>query len=102
MAAKIAICLLYTCMGFSVAAAQSMVDKQGLTFLDNIMVLTDQRVKALCKEICCPGGRDANVAPGDPGAANLGIQVSLKAKTTLCSPHIGCVIKIAFPGFLTL
>jgi hypothetical protein len=74
---------LYTRMGFSVAAAQSMVDEQGLTSLDDIKVLTDQRVEALCKVICRPGGREANVAPGDPGAANLGIQVSLKAENNL-------------------
>ena len=74
---------LYTRMGFSVAAAQSMVDEQGLTSLDDIKVLTDQRVEALCKVIRRPGGREANVAPGDPGAANLGIQVSLKAENNL-------------------
>ena len=53
-----------------------MVDEQGLTSLEDIKVLTDQRVEALCKVIRCPGGREANVAPGDPGAANLGIQLS--------------------------
>ena len=74
---------LYTRMGFSVTAAQSMVDEQGLTSLDDIKVLTDQRVEALCKVIRRPGGREANVAPGDPGAANLGIQVSLKAENNL-------------------
>ena len=75
---------LYTRMGFSVAVAQSMVDEQGLTLLDDIKILTDQRVEALCKFIRRPGGREANVAPGDPGAANnLGIQVSLKAENNL-------------------
>jgi hypothetical protein len=39
---KIAIRTLYTRMGFSAAAAQSMVDKQGLTLLDDIKVLTKQ------------------------------------------------------------
>ena len=43
---------LYTRMGCSVvAAAQSMVDEQGLTSLDDIKVLTDQRVESLCKVI---------------------------------------------------
>ena len=74
-----AICSLYKRMGFSVATVQSMVDEQGLTLLDNITILTDQRVKSLCKVILRPGGRNANIAP-DPGAANLGIQVSLKAE----------------------
>jgi len=52
-----AIRTLYTRMGFSVAAAQSMLDEQGLTSLDDIKVLTDQRVEALCKVIRHPGGR---------------------------------------------
>ena len=82
-AAFTAIRLLYTCMGFSAAAAQSMVDEQGLTSLEDIKALTDQRVESLCKVIRRPGGRDANVAPGDPGAANIGIQVSLKAEFNL-------------------
>jgi hypothetical protein len=64
MAAKNAIRTLYTRMGFSAAAAQSMLDEQGLTSLDDIKVLTDQRVEALCKVIRRPGGRDANAAPG--------------------------------------
>jgi hypothetical protein len=78
-----AICLLYTHMGFSVAAAQSIMDEQGLTLLDSIKVLTDQRVESLCKVIRCPGGHNANVAPGNAGAANLDIQVSLKAEFNL-------------------
>jgi hypothetical protein len=78
-----AIHLLYTRMSFSVASAQSMVDEQGLTLLDNIKVFTDQRVESLYKVIRCPGGRKTNVAPGHPGAANLGIQVSLKAEFNL-------------------
>ena len=93
---------LYTRMGFSVAAAQSMVDEQGLTSLDDIKVLTDQRVEALCKVIRRPGGREANVAPGDPGAANLGIQVSLKAENNLMLAAYWLRHQIAFPGFLTL
>ena len=61
MAAEIAIRSLYTRMGFPAAAAQSMVDEQGLTLLDNIKVLTNQqRVESLCKVIRCPGGRKAN------------------------------------------
>ena len=79
-------------MGFSVAAAQSMVDEQGLTCLDDIKVLTNQRVEALCKVIHCPGGRDANVAPGGPGAANLGIQVSLKAENNLA--YACCILVV--------
>ena len=83
-------------MGFSVAAAQSMVDEQGLTSLDDIKVLTDQRVDALC-----------NNAPGDPGAANLGIQVSLKAENNLMLAaywlrHQDCVSRVPNPANVTL
>ena len=46
-----------------------MVDEQGLTLLNNIKVLTNQRVEYLCKVIRRQGGRDANIAPGDPSAA---------------------------------
>jgi hypothetical protein len=97
-----------TCMGFSVAAAQSMVDEQALTLLDNIKVLTNQsRVESLCKVIRCPGGRKANVAPGDPGAANLGIQVSLKAEFNLMLTaywlcHQDRVSRIPNPADVTL
>jgi hypothetical protein len=102
-----AICSLYARMGFSVAAAQSMVDEQGLTLLDNIKVCNDQRVKSLCKVICCPGGRNANVAPGDPGAANLGIQVSLKAEFKIILGaywlrHQDCVSRVPNPADVTL
>ena len=48
-----------------------MVDEQGLTSLDDIKVLTDQRVEALYKVIRRPGGREANVAPGDPGGGDV-------------------------------
>jgi hypothetical protein len=51
MAAEIAIRTLYTRKGFSAAAAQSMVDEQGLTSLDDIKVLTDQRVESLYMSI---------------------------------------------------
>jgi hypothetical protein len=64
---------------------------------------------SLCKVIRCPGGREANAdaAPGDPGPANLGIQVSLKAENNLMLAaywlrHQDRVSRVPNPGNVTL
>jgi hypothetical protein len=96
----------YTRVGFSAVAAQFIVDEQGLTSLQDIKTLTDEQVKDLCKVIRRPGGREA-AAPGDPGAANLGIQVSLKAEHNLMLAaywlrHQDRVSRVPSPADVTL
>lgn len=80
MAANAAMRTMFTRLGFSQAAAQAIVDDQGLDTLAEVKLLTDDEVESLCKVIRRPGG---TVPAPDPGAApvpNPGTPVNLRAE----------------------
>jgi hypothetical protein len=70
-----------TRIGFSVPAAQALVDEQGMNELEEIRLLTDDEVENLCKVIRRPGGTIPNPAGGNnPPIPAPGVQVSLRAE----------------------
>jgi hypothetical protein len=71
-------------IGFTVEAAQALVEEQGMDSLDEIKLLTDDEIESLCKVIRRPGGM-IPAPPGGPagGAANIpspGVSVNLRAE----------------------
>lgn len=62
-----------TCIGFTVAATQAVIEDQGMDSLKEIQLITDDEIEeSLCKVIRYPGGT-IPVPPGGPegGAANI-------------------------------
>jgi len=78
-----AIRTVFTRLGFSVPAAQSIVDDQQINSLDEIRILRDSEVENLCKVIRCPGGTLPAADPDAPAVPNPGINVSLRAENNL-------------------
>jgi hypothetical protein len=68
-----------TRIGFSEAAAQALVEEQGMSELEEIRPLSDDEVESLCKVIRRPGGTIPNPAGGQPIPAP-GVQVNQRAE----------------------
>ena len=68
-----------TRIGFSEAAAQALVKKEGMNELEEIRLLSDDEVESLCKVIRRPGGTIPNPAGGPPIPAP-GVQVNQHAE----------------------
>jgi hypothetical protein len=68
-----------TRIGFSEAAAQALVEEQGMNELEEIRLLSDDEVESLCKVIRRPGGTIPNPAGGPPIPAP-GVQVNQRAE----------------------
>lgn len=71
-------------IGFTIDAAQALVEEQGMDSLDEIKLLSDDEIESLCKVIHRPGGM-IPAPPGGPegGAANIpnpGVSVNLRAE----------------------
>ncbi len=45
-----------TRIGFTEAAAQALVEEQGIDTLDEMRLMTDEEIESLCKVLCRPGG----------------------------------------------
>ncbi|KAI2506534.1 hypothetical protein MHU86_7849 [Fragilaria crotonensis] len=68
-----------TRIGFSEAAAQAIVEEQGIDALEEVKLLSDIEIESLCNVIRRPGG----TIPGAAGAApvaNPGVQVNQRAE----------------------
>jgi hypothetical protein len=83
MAAVNAMRTIFNPIGFTIAASQVIVNKQGLDSLDEIRLLTDNKIKNLCKVIRCPGGQLPGPNPGNPPVNNPGTPVNLRAENHL-------------------
>lgn len=71
-----------TRIGFSEAAAQAIVEEQGIDSLDEIKLMNDDEVASLCNIVRRPGGM-IPAAGGGPGAAavqNPGVPVNQRAE----------------------
>ena len=68
----------YVRIGLSSEAALVITDAQGIDCMEEIEIFTDGDIKNLCKVIRRPGGINQIT-----NVANLGIQVSLRAKNNL-------------------
>jgi hypothetical protein len=77
----------YVRLGFTVAAATSIIADQGIDSLEELQVLRDSDISNLCKVVRRPGGTIANPQAGAPGQnpeiPNPGIPASLRAETNL-------------------
>ena len=82
MAAQAAMRTMYARIGFTAAAAQVIVDEQGLDSLDEVKLLTDDEIESLCKVIRRPGGSIPGAAGAAP-VANHGTPVNLRAENHL-------------------
>ena len=76
--AGVALQSAYVRIRFSAEAALVITDAQGIDCMEEIEILTDGEIKNLCKFIRRPGGINPIT-----NVANLGIQVSLRAKNNL-------------------
>jgi ribosomal protein S13 len=83
MAAVIAMRTMFNRIGFTVAAAQVIVDEQGMDTLDEIKLLTDDEIENLCKVIRRPGGTIPGPNLGDAPVNNPGTPVNLRAENHL-------------------
>lgn len=71
-----------TRIGFSEAAAQAIVEDQGIDSLDEIRLMTDIEIESLCNIVRRPGGTIPAIG-GAPGAAaiqNPGVSVNQRAE----------------------
>ena len=96
-----------TCIGFSDAAAQALVDDQGMDTLDEIKLLTDDEVESLCKVIRCPGGTIPAPNVGGAPIPAPGVQVNLRAEGHLkllafYLRHMERVSRTVTPASITL
>ena len=82
MAAQAAMRTMYARIGFTAAAAQVIVDEQGLDSLDEVKLLTDDEIESLCKVIRRPGGSIPGAAGAAP-VANHGTPDNLRAENHL-------------------
>ena len=76
--AAVALRSAYGRIGFSAEAALVITDTQGIDNMEELEILTDGEIENLCKVIRRPGGIDPIT-----NVANLGLQVSLRAKNNL-------------------
>lgn len=70
-------------IGLTPAAAQVIVDEQGLDSLDEIKLLTDDEIESLCKVVRRPGGTIPGPNPGDAPVNNPGTPINLRAENHL-------------------
>ena len=83
MATIVAMNDMYVRLGFTVAAAAFLTGAQGMRNLDELSLLTETEVEALCKLLRSPGGMIPNPAGrGNPIVAP-GCSVSMRAITNL-------------------
>ena len=87
MADVVALRVALTRLGFSAKAAGFITNDQGLYTLDELKVITNDKIKSLCKVVRRPGGTVSNPNSGDPGQpdtlSNPGEQVLLQAELNL-------------------
>jgi len=84
MAEPVAIRAALQRLGFTEAAATYITGDQNLDNLDEIALLTDDKVEGLCKVIRRPGGTVPNAAAGGGNPIpNPGIPVSMRAEDNL-------------------
>ncbi|KAI2507366.1 hypothetical protein MHU86_7086 [Fragilaria crotonensis] len=73
-----------TRLGFTEAAAQALVDEQGMDSLEEIRLLTDDEIASLCAVIRRPGGMipapPGGVAGGAANIPNPGVPVNQRAE----------------------
>jgi hypothetical protein len=72
-----------TRIGFTHAAAQALVEEQGIDTIEEIRLLTDSEIVSLCKVIRRPGGTLPPPAEASRGAANVpnpGVPVNQRAE----------------------
>ena len=69
-----------TRLGFSQAAAQAIVDEQGLKSLGEVQLMTDDEVESLCKVLRRPGGTVPGVGVGAAQVNNPGVMVNHRAE----------------------
>ena len=67
MADVVALRAAFTRLGFSAKAAGFITNDQGLNTLDELKVLTNDKIESLCKVVWRPGGKVPNSNSGDPG-----------------------------------
>jgi hypothetical protein len=87
MADQAAMQMMFQRLGCTVAAAQAIVNDQGIDSLAELMALKEVDVETLCKVIHRPGGAVINpnaAAQGQPAQiANVGHQISLCAEMNI-------------------
>jgi hypothetical protein len=98
---------MFNRIGFTIAASQIIIDKQGLDSLDEIRLLTDDEIENLCKTVRCPGGKIPGPNPGDPPVNNPGTPVNLRAENhskllAFCLRHQERVSRRAAAANITL
>ena len=76
--AGVALRSAYVRIGFSAEAAHVITYEQVIDCVEELEIITDGDIKNLCKVIRRPGGINQIT-----NVANLGIQVSLRAKNNL-------------------
>ena len=72
-----------TRIGFTGAAAHTLVEEQGIDNLEEVRLLTNNEIESICKVIRRPGGNLPLTAGALPGAApvpNAGVQVNQRAE----------------------
>ena len=81
--AGVALQSAYVQIGFSAEAALVITDAQGISFMEDLDILTNGKIDNLCKVIRRSGG----INPIN-NVSNLGIQFSLRAKKKPKSCHL--------------
>ena len=87
MAQPVAIRTALLRLGFTNDASIFLTEEQGMDMLNVWLMLSDDRVRELCKVVRCPGGTIDNPDAGDEGQAdvipNPGLKVSVIAEDNL-------------------
>ena len=99
---RVALPSAYARIGFSAEAALVITDAQGIDCMEDLEIITDEEIENLCKFIRRPGGINTIT-----NIANLGLQVSLRAKNNLklasfFLKHISRTGRVAVPTNITL
>lgn len=85
--AAVAMRAAFVRLGFTNAAANDIAADQGIDSVDELSLLTDSEIEALCKVVRRPGGTIANpqagVAGQPPTVPNPGKTVSLRAENNM-------------------
>ncbi|KAI2490096.1 hypothetical protein MHU86_24492 [Fragilaria crotonensis] len=76
------VCTTLVPIGFLEAATQAITDKQGINSLEEIRLLSDDKISNHAKLLCCLGNPGQVNTAGD-AVPNPGIQVSVRAKANL-------------------
>ena len=67
-------------LSFMTAAANAIIQDQGIDSFDEVHLLESSDIETLCKTIHCPGG---TIQRGNQDVPNLGISVSALAEFNL-------------------